>query len=93
MIISSVTDFVDGRATSVKLLCNDKKIQIINVYAPNNSAERKRFNTKIAAISDDDYIHILGAILTARKIFKWTEIQSKPIRTKDSKNWMTCKTI
>ena len=60
MIISSVTDFVDGRATSVKLLCNDQKIQIINVYAPNNSAERKRFNTKIATILDDDYIHILG---------------------------------
>ena len=60
MIISSVTDFVDGRATSVKLLCNDQKIQIINVYAPNNAAERKRFNTNIATNLDDDYIHILG---------------------------------
>ena len=31
LIVSSVTDFVYGRASSIKLLCNDKNFQIINV--------------------------------------------------------------
>ena len=58
--INSVTDFVDGRATSIKLTFNDQKIQIVNIYAPNNSVDRKRFNINVSTILDNDYIHILG---------------------------------
>ena len=58
--IISVTNFVDGRATSIKLTFNDQNIQIVTIYAPNNSVDRKRFNVNISAILDDDYIHILG---------------------------------
>ena len=33
----------DGRVVSLKIEINDHKIQIIKIYAPNYSVERKRF--------------------------------------------------
>ena len=59
-VINDVISFIDGRVTSVKLTINDQKIQIINVYAPNNSVDRKRFNVNISTILDDNYVHILA---------------------------------
>ena len=59
-VINDVISFIDGRVTSVKLTINDQKIQIINVYAPNNSVDRKRFNVNISTMLDDNYVHILA---------------------------------
>ena len=58
--INSITNFENGRITSIKLSYNSLNIQIVNLYAPNNAADRRLFNSNIASILDDDYIHILG---------------------------------
>ena len=100
--IISTDDFEDGslsktfilvlsdgslKETSIKLEISDHKIQIVHVYAPNNSADRKCFNSILSTILDYDYIHILGAILTAHKIIKLTETQIKIIKIWVYKNW------
>ena len=50
----------NGRVISLKIDINGHKIQIINIYAPNNSVERKRFYNNMSTVFDDEYAHILA---------------------------------
>ena len=53
-------DIEDGRVTSIKITINDHKIQIINLYASNNSVERKRFNINLSSVFDDQSYILAG---------------------------------
>ena len=49
-----------GRLISLKLDINDQKIQILNIYAPNNPSERKKFIKRLSEYLDDTCCHILA---------------------------------
>ena len=52
--------FVTGRLISLKVEINDQKLQILNIYAPNNSSERKRFIKGLSEHLDDLYLPIFA---------------------------------
>ena len=53
-------NFENGRVTSIKLEMNDHKIQILNIYAPNNSVHRKHFTINLSTLLDNEFSYILG---------------------------------
>ena len=76
----------NGRVISLKIEINGHKIQIINIYAPNNSVERKRFYNNMSTVFDDEYAHILAAILTVHRTTLLTESLHPTKMIKASKN-------
>ena len=58
-VISS-NGYNDGRIISFKVEINELNIQIINIYAPNNSTERKHFINNINNIIDINCINIIA---------------------------------
>ena len=68
-IINSVTDFVDGRCTSIKLLCNDKKKFKSSIYMPLTMLQKGSVLLQILPLFWMTIISIYsGAILIARRI-------------------------
>ena len=70
----------DGRVTSLKIEIKDHKIQIINIYASNNSVERKRFYNYLSTIFDDEYAYILAGD------FNCTQDNNIDIKPKSNQN-------
>lgn len=50
----------DGRLTAITTKVNDQIIKVFNIYAPNNSIDRKRFIKKLSGLLDARYLHILA---------------------------------
>ena len=50
--IVSYTEQEDGRIISLKIQINDTKIQVVNVYVPNNPSERKHFINNLQHLID-----------------------------------------
>ena len=59
-ILLAKDNIEDGRVISLRIEINDHRIQIINIYAPNNFVERKRFYQNMRTGFDDEYAHILA---------------------------------
>ena len=53
-----------------QLEINGHKIQIFNIYAPNNSVHRKRFYNNLNTYMANEYCHILGGILIVQGTIK-----------------------
>ena len=49
-----------GRLSSLKLEINEKHIQILNIYAPNNPSDRKRYINHLSQFLDEEYSHIIA---------------------------------
>ena len=50
----------DGRMISVKIEIYDQKLQIINIYAPNNPVDRKRFIKQLGGVTDETYLQVFA---------------------------------
>ena len=48
-----------GRLTTTKAEINGHKIQTINIYAPNNPGDKKRFLSNLSTVFDNEYAYIL----------------------------------
>ena len=48
------------QVSSLKLEINEQQIQILNIYAPNNPSERKRYIKQLSQYLDEAYCHIIA---------------------------------
>ena len=55
-----------GRLTTNKAEINGHEIQTINIYAPNNPGDKKRFFSNLSTVFDNEYAYILVCLFVLR---------------------------